>query len=414
MGFKSQKEYRPFPKKSIASSSGNKKKGVVPSIEVSNSNPFDVLNSVDNHVDLGTNGGTTNLVYNETTSSGSSFMNVDNSSTRTTPIIDKIGKFEELLTSGKATLVDEAGNPLKNVEFPDNYDSEDEVASVDNDMACSMASKRVGFGTQSLLEQWRDSYGNGDYDEDPHDDDMYEGQDLTQELQVICDNLDIRVRGHLGNLKYFLGIEVIKTKNDICLSQRKHYLELLNEYGLLGCKPISTPMEPNYELPYIPTDSDPLLDNITWYQKLLGKLIYLTHTRPDMSYSIHCLSQYMHSPLKSHLTCALNVLRYLKNGPSKEHRSMSSTACEIIWIQKLSIDLKVKVILHVDLFCDNKSALQLVVNPVFHEISKHFEIGVHFMRGKSCKRDLENKEDFSNQIADIFTEHLHVYQHKNL
>ncbi|GJW96508.1 zinc finger, CCHC-type containing protein [Tanacetum coccineum] len=165
--FKPQKEYRPIPKKPIASSSGNKKKGVVPTIEVSNSNPFEVLNSVDNDVELGTNGGTTSLVNNEATSSGSSFMNVDNS-TR---------------------------NPLKKVEYPDDYDSEDEVASVNNDMASSMALEMVGFGTQSLLEQWRDSYGNGDYDEDPYDDDMYEGQDLSQELQAICDNLNIRVRG---------------------------------------------------------------------------------------------------------------------------------------------------------------------------------------------------------------------------
>ncbi|GKE47943.1 hypothetical protein Tco_1479201, partial [Tanacetum coccineum] len=195
IGFKPQKEYRHVPKKSTASSSDNKKKGVAPTIEVSNSNPFKVLNSVDNDVELATNAGTTNLVNNEATSSGSSFMNIDNSSTRTTPIIDKIRKFEELLTSGKATLVDEAGNPLKNVDFLDDYDSEDEVASVDNDMARSMASERVGFGTQSLLEQWMDSYSNCDYDEDPYDDDMYDGYDLPQELQAICDNMDIRVRG---------------------------------------------------------------------------------------------------------------------------------------------------------------------------------------------------------------------------
>ncbi|GKB57131.1 putative reverse transcriptase domain-containing protein [Tanacetum coccineum] len=62
------------------------------------------------------------------------------------------------------------------------------------DMARSMASERLGFGTQSFLEQWRNSYSNGDYDEDPYDDDMYEGQDLTQEIQAICDNLDIRGR----------------------------------------------------------------------------------------------------------------------------------------------------------------------------------------------------------------------------
>ncbi|GJW33265.1 retrotransposon protein, putative, ty1-copia subclass [Tanacetum coccineum] len=137
VGFKLHKEYRLFPKKPTASSSGNKKKGVEPTNEVSNLNPFDVLNSVDNDVEFGTNGGTTNLVNNGANSSGSSFMNVKNSST----------------SSGKAILVDDVGNPLKKVECPSDYDSEDEVASVDNDMVLSMASEKVGFGTQSLLEQ---------------------------------------------------------------------------------------------------------------------------------------------------------------------------------------------------------------------------------------------------------------------
>ncbi|GJY14615.1 reverse transcriptase domain-containing protein, partial [Tanacetum coccineum] len=192
IGFKPTTEVN--SKNSTANSNGNKKKGEEPTTKVSNSNPFDVLNSVDNEVEFGTNGGTTNLVNNEATLSGSSFMNVDNSSSGTTPIIEKIRKFKELLTSGQAILVDKDGNPLKKVDFLGEDDSEDEVASVANDMARSMAYER-GFGTQSLLEQWRDSYGNGDYDDDPYDDDMYKGQDLSHELQAIGDNLDIRVRG---------------------------------------------------------------------------------------------------------------------------------------------------------------------------------------------------------------------------
>nr|GEV27138.1 hypothetical protein [Tanacetum cinerariifolium] len=103
-------------------------------------------------------------------------------------------KFVDLVTSGQAIIVDKDGNPLKMVEFLGEYDSEDDVASIDNDMAPFMAFKR-GFGTQSLLEQWRDLYGNGDYDDDLYDDDMYESQDLSHELQAVCDNLDIRVRG---------------------------------------------------------------------------------------------------------------------------------------------------------------------------------------------------------------------------
>nr|GEU73291.1 hypothetical protein [Tanacetum cinerariifolium] len=115
------------------------------------------LNLVDNDVELGINEGTTNLVNNMATLSGSSFMNVDNSSTRTTPIIDKIWKFEELLTCGQAILVDKAGIPLKKVEFLGDYDSEDKVALVDNDMAHSMALEKppsdvVGVGALCMLQ----------------------------------------------------------------------------------------------------------------------------------------------------------------------------------------------------------------------------------------------------------------------
>ncbi|GJW13503.1 putative nucleotidyltransferase, ribonuclease H [Tanacetum coccineum] len=148
---------------------------------------------------------------------------------------------------------------------------------------------------------------------------------------------------------------------------KKYCLELLKDYGLLGRKPVSTPMEPNLVFPYVPTKDDPLLENITGYQKLLGKLIYLTHTRPDIAYMIHCLAQYMHSPLKSHLNSALNVLGYLKGAPEAEYRSLSPASCEIIWIHKLLLDHNTKVTLPIDLHCDNKSALQLAINPVFHE-----------------------------------------------
>nr|GEX56168.1 ribonuclease H-like domain-containing protein [Tanacetum cinerariifolium] len=121
----------------------------------------------------------------------------------------------------------------------------------------------------------------------------------------------------LGRLKYFLGIKVIDTENGLCLSQRKYCLDLLTEFGLLACKPSATPLEQNVSMTNKPTVSDPVLDNVTEYQKLIGKLIYLTHTRHDISYSVHCLSQFIHKPLKSHLKIALKVLRYLKGCPGK-------------------------------------------------------------------------------------------------
>ncbi|GJX64295.1 ribonuclease H-like domain-containing protein [Tanacetum coccineum] len=96
----------------------------------------------------------------------------------------------------------------------------------------------------------------------------------------------------LGKLKYFLGIKVFECGNDICLNQSKYCIELLHEFGMLGCKPTSVPMEPNTMLNFKVRDDDPALDNITGYQKLVGKLIYLTHTRPDIAYSVHYLSQW--------------------------------------------------------------------------------------------------------------------------
>ncbi|GJS17069.1 retrotransposon protein, putative, ty1-copia subclass [Tanacetum coccineum] len=145
MGFKPHKEYQPVPKKSKVSSSGNKKKGVEPTIEVSNSNPIDVLNSVDNYAELDTNSRSTNLV-----------------------------------------------------EFSGDYDSEDEVESVDNDMAHSLALERV-------------------------DEDMYKGQEFTQEIQAICDNLDIRVR----DLMNVVMDAVMLPENDNCLADDNFANELL-------------------------------------------------------------------------------------------------------------------------------------------------------------------------------------------
>ena len=120
----------------------------------------------------------------------------------------------------------------------------------------------------------------------------------------------------LGILKFFLGIEIIETDVGICMSQRKYCLELLHSFGMLGCKPVATPMDLNLVISEHGINStDELIANITEYQKLIGKMIYLTITRPVISYPVQCLSQFMHSPRVSHLKLALRVLRYLKGAP---------------------------------------------------------------------------------------------------
>ncbi|GKC06074.1 ribonuclease H-like domain-containing protein [Tanacetum coccineum] len=127
----------------------------------------------------------------------------------------------------------------------------------------------------------------------------------------------------LGELKYFLSIEVLKTdKGGLCLSQRKYCLELLHDYGLLACKLVSTPLTEN---------------------------IILAHEE--------------------------------KEGDNRI-RSMAATTCELMWIVNILKDLKVTNLLPAELFCDNSAAIQIDATPVMHEKTKHFDLDVQIIREK--------------------------------
>jgi hypothetical protein len=117
----------------------------------------------------------------------------------------------------------------------------------------------------------------------------------------------------LGQLRYFLGIEIARSPKGIVLSQRKYVLDLLSETVMLGCRPASTPIDPNHKL--CTESGDPV--NKEMYQRLVGKLIYLCHTRPDISYAVSVVSRYMHDPRSGHLDVVYQILRYLKSSPRK-------------------------------------------------------------------------------------------------
>jgi len=112
----------------------------------------------------------------------------------------------------------------------------------------------------------------------------------------------------LGVLKYFLGIEMATSHKGLFLNQRKYVLDLLREADMLDCKLAKTPLDSKLQLTL---DGDSF-DQPQLYQKLMGKLIYLTITRPDLSHSVSIVSQFMHSPTATHMMIVKRILRYLK------------------------------------------------------------------------------------------------------
>ena len=119
---------------------------------------------------------------------------------------------------------------------------------------------------------------------------------------------------NLGSLRYFLGMEVTWSKKGIVVSQRKYVLDLLKETGISGCRPVDIPIDPNQKLG---DNKESNLVDTSRYQRLVGKLIYLPHTRPDIAFAVTMVSQFMYSPNEKHLEAVYRILRYLKSTPSK-------------------------------------------------------------------------------------------------
>ena len=244
----------------------------------------------------------------------------------------------------------------------------------------------------------------------------------------------------LGKLKYFIGLEIARGPEGIFVSQRKYTLDIVTECGLLGAKPSPTPTELNHKLvPADKTNSHTMLSDPRKYRRLIGHLIYLTFTRPELSCIIHILSQFMQKPLEDHWLAALRVVRYLKGSPDQgimlkskcnmqitaycdadwsscpatrrslsayviflgdslvswrtkkqptvsrssaesEYMAMADTTCELNWLKRLLLMLGFTHNLPIQLHCDSKSAIHIATNPVFHERTKHVENDCHTTR----------------------------------
>jgi len=125
--------------------------------------------------------------------------------------------------------------------------------------------------------------------------------------QFLCQHFEMK---DLGTLSYFLGLEVLSSSDGLFLSQAKYASDFVSRAGLTDCKIEHTPLEPNIR--FTPQDGT-LLNDATLYQQLVGSLIYLTVTWPDISYVVHMVSQFMNSPRTTHYAVVLRIIRYIKS-----------------------------------------------------------------------------------------------------
>lgn len=294
---------------------------------------------------------------------------------------------------------------------------------------------------------------------------MVTGTDSTEinNLKLLLDK-EFSIKD-LGELQYFLGMEVTRTDKGINLCQRKYVLDLLQDTGFLGAKPYSTPMDPNVKLN---EKCGTMMDDPFIYRRLIGRLIYLTNTRPDISYSVGHLSQFLSKPTDIHLQAALRVVKYLKNAPGKglffpsqtdtqvkgfsdsdwgtcldtrrsitgfcffigkslicwkskrqhtvsrssaeaEYRALALAGCEAQWLSYLLTDFQLNRIVPIMIYCDNQSALHLAANPVYHERTKHIDMDCHFIRERVVKGIIHLLPiSTKQQVADCFTKPLHT------
>ena len=117
----------------------------------------------------------------------------------------------------------------------------------------------------------------------------------------------------LGALKYFLGMEFTRSREGIFVNQKKYVIDL-NETGMLGCKPAETLIEPNVKLQ--PAEAENM-KNKEHYQRLVGRLIYLSHAHLYISLFVSMVSQFMHAPRRAHFEAVYRILKYLKGTPGK-------------------------------------------------------------------------------------------------
>jgi hypothetical protein len=274
----------------------------------------------------------------------------------------------------------------------------------------------------------------------------------------------------MGTLSYFLGLQIQRSTKGLTVTQTKYATDLLTKHNIVHCSPCKTHCVPNVKLSA--TCGQPLAD-IYAYRSLVGALHYLTFTRPDISFVVHQVCQFMNAPTDIHLTAAKRILRYIKgtldhglfytlglislsafsdadwagdpndrrstsgllvflghnpitcsakkqltvsrSSTEAEYRALASASTELCWLCTLVKDLDIYLYDPLVLWCDNVLALTIASNPIFHAQTKHIEVDFHFIHERALRKDLQVKlVSTVDQLADIFTKGLPSHHFQDL
>ncbi|KAL5763908.1 hypothetical protein ACOSQ2_016502 [Xanthoceras sorbifolium] len=265
----------------------------------------------------------------------------------------------------------------------------------------------------------------------------------------------------IGLMAYYFGIEVKQKGEGIFISQENYAKEILKKFKMDDCKPINTPVECGVKLSK--HDEGESIDP-TFFKSLVRSLHYLMCTRPDIFYAVGLVSRYMENPTTTHFKAAKKILHHIKGtidfglfysisndyklvgysdwgGDIDDRKSTGGfvffirntvftwmlnkqlivtlstceakyiaatlCVCHIIWLRNLLKELDLLQEEPTEICVNNKSAIVLAKNPIFHDRSKHSNTCYHYIRECIAKRDVQMEYVKSqDQIADIFTKPL--------
>ncbi|KAI3692747.1 hypothetical protein L6452_32569 [Arctium lappa] len=237
----------------------------------------------------------------------------------------------------------------------------------------------------------------------------------------------------MGEMNFFLGLQVKQFSTGIFINQSKYIREIIRKFQMENTKPIGTPMAPETK---IGTDPSGKAVDIRTYRGMIGSLMYLTSSRPDIMFSTCLCARYQANPKEIHLTAVKRIFRYLKGTADlglwypkdtsfeltaytdADHAGCmldrKSTSGHVQFLgDKLVLWMRTQLrdygfhFNKIPIYCDSKSAIAITANPVQHTKTKHIDVRYHFIKDNVEKGTIELffvKTEY--QLADLFTKPL--------